>query len=575
MNPIRCIPFLTILSITIAIIMLAMPVFALEGQIGTHDPTTIMLCDGRYYAYGTGGATLVSDDGWTWERGASVPGGGGMGPDMIHIGDYYYMYVAGNVGGQPASRIVMKKTKSLNPESPDYGWEQMGVVNTTDGVEFCNGIDPGCFLDPTTGKFWLTFGSYFGNIRVVEMDPKTGLRIDMNKFYPIAINCEASTMIYHEGYYYLLATHGSCCRGTDSGYNIRTGRSKSPTGPFIDHTGLDMMKGGGKLVIGSGGRYVGAGHFGLFDEGDGVQKFSMHWEADMDRGGSSVLDVRPLLWKDGWPVAGENFKEGTYEIESVRTGTAIELAVEGVAVGGGRNRGAGGGGRGGAGFGGGTRGGRGGTGTRGGGQGSAPGDRGGTRGAVPGAGNFAGPIGGQDAAEGRRGGGDTGAARGAGARGGFGARGAGGSGGMFGGRGGGNPIPDQNAADVSANWPEGVIDIRMANYMCQAQQKWTVTPVADAGGYLGSPYFKITITGTDRALAVSEDGELVSLPAFTGGNEQLWRIDQLTDGTWRIMPKFASVAGDSLVISAIGSSFATLDKFDPDSDKQRWLFKTP
>ena len=51
-------------------------------------------------------------------------------------------------------------------------------LTRTDGVEFCNGIDPGCFLDPTTGKFWLTFGSYFGNIRVVEMNPKTGLRID-------------------------------------------------------------------------------------------------------------------------------------------------------------------------------------------------------------------------------------------------------------------------------------------------------------------------------------------------------------------------------------------------------------
>jgi len=28
-----------------------------------------------------------------------------------------------------------------------------------------------------------------------------------------------------------------------------------------------------------------------------------------------------------------------------------------------------------------------------------------------------------------------------------------------------------------------------------------------------------------------------SLPVFTGGPEQLWRIDQLTDGTYRLMPK--------------------------------------
>ena len=61
--------------------------------------------------------------------------------------------------------------------------------------------------------------------------------------------------------------------------------------------------------------------------------------------------------------------------------------------------------------------------------------------------------------------------------------------------------------------------------------------VPDAGGYPGSPYFKITIAGTDRALAATADGEVISVPAFTGAPEQLWRIDQLTDGTYRIMPK--------------------------------------
>jgi len=281
------------------------------------------------------------------------------------------------------------------------------------------------------------------------------------------------------------------------------------TGPFLDHMGIDMLQGGGKLVVGSGGRVIGPGHFGLMDLGDSVQKFSMHWEADLDRGGASVVDIRPLLWKDGWPVAGENFKEGTYEIESVRTGTALELAVEGVPVGGARSRGS---------------------------RGAAPGERGGDEG--------------RGGASGRRGGG------------------------MFGGTGGG-PIPAQDVNQVSTNWPAGNIDIRMSNYMCQAQQKWAVTPVANADGYPGSPYFKITIAGTDRTLAVGEDGELVALPAFTGGHEQLWRLDQLADGTWRIMPKFASTANESLVISAVGSSFATLAKFDPDSDKQQWLFKTP
>ena len=100
-----------------------------------------------------------------------------------------------------------------------------------------------------------------------------------------------------------------------------------------------MLQGGGKLFAGSSGRHIGPGHFGLLDLGDGVQKFSCHYEADLDRGGISVLDIRPLLWRDGWPVAGDNVTAGTYEIESARTGTALEMAVQGVPVGGARGRG--------------------------------------------------------------------------------------------------------------------------------------------------------------------------------------------------------------------------------------------
>ena len=144
---------------------------------------------------------------------------------------------------------------------------------------------------------------------------------------------------------------------------------------------------------------------------------------------------------------------------------------------------------------------------------------------------------------------------------------------MFGGT--GSPIPAQDVAEVSAKWPAGNIDARMSNYLCQAQQKWAITAVPNAGGYPGSPYFKIAIAGTNRVLAATEDAELVVLAAFTGGDEQLWRLDQLADGSWRIMPKAVPNSKQPLSLSAVGASFATLAKFDPASDKQRWLLKTP
>jgi arabinan endo-1,5-alpha-L-arabinosidase len=482
----KCALFATVLGV-------ASLVFALDGQVGIHDPSTIVQSSGKFYTYGTGGSSLVSDDGWTWRRGATLPRRG-LAADVIHLGGRYYVYVAANIGAQPKADVNMIWNKTLDPDSPDYKWEEGGVVASSDGIEDSNAIDPGVFLDPTDGRLWLTYGSYFGYIRLVELDPKTGKRLNpANQPRNIAINGEASDMIYQDGWYYLLLTHGSCCRGADSGYNIRVGRARRVAGPFLDNLGIDMLQGGGKLFLGSGGRLIGPGHFGLLDLGDGVRRFSVHWEADLDRGGASVLDIRPLLWKDGWPMAGENLKEGTYEIESVRTGTALELAVEGV------------------------------------------------------------PVGGR-------------VARGRGGRG-------GGGRGVFEGQGG--VIPPQDVAEVSKNWPAGNIDVRMANYMVQAQQKWAITAVPNAGGYPGSPYFKITIAGTDRALAASADAELVVLPTFTGGPEQLWRMDQLADGTWRIMPKSIPNSNEALVLSAVGSSFATLAKFDPTSEKQRWLFKTP
>ena len=220
-----------------AFLWLVSTAFALDGQIGIHDPSTVVQCDGKYYTYGTGGSSLVSDDGWTWRRG-TAPSRTGLAPDVIHLGDRYYMYVARNVGAQPRAEVNMIWSKTLDPNSPNYKWEEGGVVASSDGVEDCNAIDPGVLLDPTDGKLWLTYGSYFGYIRLVQLDPKTGQRVDPNdKPVDIAINCEASVMIYHDGWYYLLATHGSCCRGADSGYNIRVGRSQKVTGPFLDDEG--------------------------------------------------------------------------------------------------------------------------------------------------------------------------------------------------------------------------------------------------------------------------------------------------------------------------------------------------
>jgi arabinan endo-1,5-alpha-L-arabinosidase len=460
---------------------------ALDGEPYIHDPSTIAFSDGKYFTFGTGGGGLISEDGWTWHTGAQRPGGGAA-PDVIKIGDRYYVAygsTGGGLGGGHSGTIHVMWTKSLDPKSPDFKFNDDSVVASSNGVEDCDAIDPSFLLDPTTGKLWLSYGTYFGFIRIVELDPKTGKRVEGNQAVNVAIDMEATDLLYRDGWYYLLGTHGTCCDGPNSTYNIRVGRSKNVLGPYVDNMGIQLLKGGGKLVVAASGRFVGPGHFGRMILGDGVEKFSCHYESDLDRSGRSVLDIRPLLWKDGWPVGGDNFAGGTFEIESERSGFALELGVDFVRM----DRPA--------------RGGRG-----------AP----------------AGPV---------------------------------------------TPVPAQDLAQASANWPAGNLDIRLGDFMFRPHQKWTITPVASAGGYPGSPYFKITIAGTERTLAATADGEVVALPAFTGSPEQLWRIDQLIDGTYRIMPKAMPNSKEPMVLTAAGASTPTLAKFDPKTDKSRWNFKKP
>lgn len=465
---------------------------AAQAQIGApyiHDPSTIAECDGKYYTFGTGGGGLISDDGWSWHGGAERPGGGAA-PDVLKIGDRYlviYGATGGGLGGGHNGRILTMWNKTLDPKSSDFKYTNAIEVCASDGMEDQDAIDPGMLLDPTTGRLWVSYGTYFGTIRLIELDPTTGERVKGNKEKDIAIDCEATDLIYRDGWYYLLGTHGTCCDGVNSTYNIVVGRSKNVEGPYLDNVGRDMFHGGGKMVIAAGDRVCGPGHFGRTVIDEGVEIMSCHYEADFERSGRSVLGIRPLLWKNGWPIAGDRFKEGTYEIESERRGYALELMVDFVRI---------------------------------------QQDRQAFWRIDPNE-----PT---------------------------------------------KPIADQTLAEVIGNWPKGEIPVRTSDYMFRPHQRWTVTAVPEKGGYLSNPYFKITIAGTDRALAATADKEVSTVPAFTGEDNQLWRIEQLTDGTFRIMPKaIPGMAGDNkrYVLYSAGDSTPTLAEYDFNSDNSKWNFR--
>ena len=109
--------------------------------------------------------------------------------------------------------------------------------------------------------------------------------------------------------------------------------------------------------------------------------------------------------------------------------------------------------------------------------------------------------------------------------------------------------------------------------MFRPHQRWSIIPADGKDGYLGGPYYKITIDGTDRALAATANMEVTTVPTYTGADEQLWRIEQLTDGTFRLMPKIIpgkEGINRQFCLYSAGDSTPTLARYDFNSDNSKW-----
>jgi arabinan endo-1,5-alpha-L-arabinosidase len=335
------------------------------GMPFVHDPSTVVRFHGKYYVFSTGrGAPFYSSpDGLTWTREGSVfspdpnappngyqgvipeavhaavpknDGNSAWAPDIIRTNGQFYLYYAVSTWGSFQSAIGLATNPVLDPKDPAYKWTDRGVVVSSNGNEDLNAIDPGVIRAPD-GRLWICYGSYHGSIRITQLNPRTGLALRPKELgAPVATarESEASDIIFHNGYYYLFVNHGSCCKGKSSEYNIRVGRARTITGPYLDKHSDPMEKGGGSLFLAAHDHRIGPGHFGRVLDYDlnpdgsegGPERFSVHYEADTTRGRGSVLDIRPLLWSvDGWPIGGDNLVDGIYQIVSRQSENTLEI----------------------------------------------------------------------------------------------------------------------------------------------------------------------------------------------------------------------------------------------------------
>lgn len=312
--------------------------FELEGDLRVHDPVMIRQGD-TFYVFSTGGGwprgmgyipIRRSTDLIHWERFSSVfdslpawapieiPGTRGLwAPDISYFNNRYHLYYSVSTFGKNNSAIGLVTNKTLDPDSPDYEWEDQGmVIRSTTGITDWNAIDANLVIDDD-GKAWLCWGSFWSGIKMRRIDRSTGkLSQEDTTLYSLASRprtgehqtppskgaIEAPFIIKHGDFYYLFVSFDFCCRGKNSTYKIMVGRSEKITGPYVDKEGKPMMEGGGSLVLAAseGGYWVGPGHCAVVKDVTGDYLIFHAYDSQSERS-RSELKISTIMWEDDWP----------------------------------------------------------------------------------------------------------------------------------------------------------------------------------------------------------------------------------------------------------------------------------
>jgi hypothetical protein len=222
------------------------------------------------------------------------------------------MYYAVSTFGSSTSAIGLTKATSLS----SMNWVDQGMVVSSNGSSTAfNAIDPYLFQN-TDGTLWLSYGSFFGGIAVVQIDPATmkvasgSTPIKIAGGNPVGADWEGSCITKNNGYYYLWANRGACCNGVNSTYTIVVGRSTSVTGPYLNQAGTNLTaaNANGTLVLGTVGNKISPGGVGLLVSGG--CNYMSYFYYDGNTGGTTLLDLDELTYTNDWPALTNNFTIG-------------------------------------------------------------------------------------------------------------------------------------------------------------------------------------------------------------------------------------------------------------------------
>ncbi|KAJ7246379.1 glycoside hydrolase family 43 protein [Mycena rebaudengoi] len=282
------------------------------GNTAVHDPSMCKSASGTYFVFSTapGIEIRTSPDriAWTlvgkvWPNGASwtdqytgTSNGNLWAPDCTVIGNTFYLYYSASSFGSQKSAIFFAKSTTGMPGS----WTDQGLVTSSTSALNYNAIDPNLLID--NGNWYLSLGSFWTGIKLQQLGPTTGKPLS-SSVTSLATRTagggaiEGSNIFKVGSFYYLFSSWDRCCAGTSSTYNIRVGRSSSPTGGFVDASGVALTNGGGTLVLGTHDSIVGPGGQDIMTDTDGTILVYHYYTS-----AGSFLGINRLDFSSGWPV---------------------------------------------------------------------------------------------------------------------------------------------------------------------------------------------------------------------------------------------------------------------------------
>lgn len=324
-----------VFRILAAILLLLIAQPGSSKQVDVHDP--VMAREGdTWYLFSTGpGITIYSSKdrvNWklsgrafatepTWAKGVA-PGFNGhlWAPDIIHHNNLFYLYYSVSAFGKNTSAIGVTVNKTLDPISPEYRWEDKGIVlQSVPNRDMWNAIDPAVIVDEQ-GAAWMSFGSFWSGLKIFKLNDDLTRPAEPQQWHSIARRdqipatvssnagpgeIEAPFIFKKDDYYFLFASWGLCCKGENSTYHLVVGRSKNITGPYLDRAGKDMNEGGGSLLIKGNENWVGVGHNSAYTW-DGKDYLVLHAYETADKY-LQKLKILNIKWdKEQWPLVDAN-----------------------------------------------------------------------------------------------------------------------------------------------------------------------------------------------------------------------------------------------------------------------------